>query len=585
MPKTSSKTTVEWKTIPWQKLERKVFKLQKRIYKASIRGDLKAVRRLQKTLMKSWSAKCIAVRRVTQDNCGKKTAGVDGIKSLSPKCRLALVNTLKLNDKASPTRRVWIPKPGSEEKRGLGIPTISDRARQALVKLALEPEWEARFEPNSFGFRPGRSCHDAIGQIFSAIKQKAKYVLDADISKCFDRINHQALLEKLNTFPTMKRQIKAWLKAGVMDSKQLLPTLEGTPQAGVISPLLANIALHGLENQIAESFPVTEPKVNGKRVKIRTPDFIRYADDFVVLHEDIIIIQKCKQVIVEWLDGMGLELKPNKTRISHTLDKYENNVGFDFLGFHVRQYPVGNYRSSHGTTGKPLGFTTIITPSSEKLQRHIKKIGSIIDAHKSAPQAALIGHLNPVIRGWANYYATVSSKRSFSKADYIVYQQLRAWAKFRHSEQNAHKTNQKYWHTVGKDNWCFSTMDDKNLLKLRKHTEQAIVYHIKVQGGRSPFDGDWAYWGSRLGKHPELTTRVATLLKKQKGKCTNCGHYFKDEDVWEVDHILPRSQGGKDTLTNLQLLHRYCHDTKTANDCSHGNKDGCNITAPKPSKD
>ncbi|MBR8839972.1 MAG: group II intron reverse transcriptase/maturase [Stigonema ocellatum SAG 48.90 = DSM 106950] len=512
----------------------------------------------------------------------KKTAGVDGVKSLSPKGRLILVNSLKIDGKASPTRRVWIPKPGSEEKRGLGIPTISDRAKQALVKLALEPEWEARFEPNSFGFRPGRSCHDAIAQIFSAIKQKAKYVLDADISKCFDRINHKKLLEKLNTFPTMKRQIKAWLKAGVMDSKELFPTLEGTPQGGVISPLLANIALHGLENRIAEVFPIKEQRINGKGVKIRTPDFIRYADDFVVLHEDITVIQKCKQVIAEWLDGMSLELKPSKTRISHTFHKYENNVGFHFLGFYVRQYPVGNYRSSHGTTGKILGFTTIITPSPEKLQRHMQKIGDIIDAHKTAPQAALIGHLNPVIRGWANYYATVSSKRSFSLADFILYQQLRAWAKFRHPGQNSHETNRKYWHTVGKDNWCFSTIEEKNPLKLQKHTEPAISYHIKVQGGRSPFDGDWAYWGSRLGKHPELTTRVATLLKKQKGKCTYCGNYFKDGDIWEVDHILPRSQGGKDTYVNLQLLHRHCHDLKTANDSSYGNKDGRNA-APKPS--
>lgn len=232
--------------------------------------------------------------------------------------------------------------------------------------MALEPEWEARFEPNSFGFRPGRSCHDAIAQIFSVIKQKAKYVLDADISKCFDCINHKALLEKLNTFPTMKRQIKAWLKAGMMDSKELFPTLEGTPQGGVISPLLANIALHGLENRIAEVFPVKEPTINGKRVKIRSPNFIRYADDFVVLHEDINVIQKCKQVIAEWLDGMGLELKPSKTRISHTFHKYENNVGFDFLGFYVRQYPVGNYRSSRGTTGKPRLFHNYHHPKPRK---------------------------------------------------------------------------------------------------------------------------------------------------------------------------------------------------------------------------
>ncbi|MEG4026447.1 reverse transcriptase N-terminal domain-containing protein, partial [Microcoleus sp. S13C4] len=192
MSKTRSQPMVEWRQINWRKLERFVYKLQKRIYRASQRGDVKAVRRLQKTLMKSWSARCLAVRRVTQDNSGKKTAGVDGLKSLTPKQRLALVAKLKLSPKVAPTRRVWIPKPGTEEKRPLGIPTINDRALQALVKLVLEPEWEARFEPNSYGFRPGRSCHDAIEQIFTVICQKAKYVLDADIAKCFDRVRRES---------------------------------------------------------------------------------------------------------------------------------------------------------------------------------------------------------------------------------------------------------------------------------------------------------------------------------------------------------------------------------------------------------
>lgn len=227
---------MEWRQINWRRLERRVFKLQKRIFKASQRGDVKAVKRLQKTLMRSWSAKCLAVRRVTQDNQGKKTAGVDGVKSLTPEQRLELVNNLTLSQKAKPTRRVWIPKPGSKEKRPLGIPTMTDRALQALVKQALEPEWEARFEPNSFGFRPGRSAHDAIEAIFKCISKKAKYVLDADISKCFDRINHEALLAKIKTFPTIRRQIKSWLKAGVLDGKTLFQTLEGTPQGGVISP-------------------------------------------------------------------------------------------------------------------------------------------------------------------------------------------------------------------------------------------------------------------------------------------------------------------------------------------------------------
>lgn len=254
----------EWRLIPWRKLERRVFKLQTRIFKASARGDVKAVRRLQKTLMRSWAGKCLAVRRVSQDNQGKQTAGIDGIKSLTPGQRLALVTQLRLSERAKPTRRVWIPKPGREgEKRPTGIPTIADRALQALVKLALEPEWEARFEPNSYGFRPGRGCHDAIEAIYNGIFLKAKYVLDTDISKCFDQINQKKLLAKLNTFPTLRRQIHAWLKSGVMDRGQWFATSTGTPQGGVISPLLANIALHGMEERIKQAFPRWDAKRGG----------------------------------------------------------------------------------------------------------------------------------------------------------------------------------------------------------------------------------------------------------------------------------------------------------------------------------
>ena len=228
----------DWKEIDWKKVSRKVFKTQKRIYKASQRGDVKLVRRLQKMMVKSWYARLLAVRRVTQENKGKKTAGVDGVKSLKPTERIELANTLKLDGKSRPTRRVWIPKPGTKEKRPLGIPTMRDRAKQCLLKMALEPEWEAKFEPNSYGFRPGRSCHDALKAIHLAINKKPKYVLDADIAKCFDRIDHNRLLEKLNTFPTFKRQIKAWLKSGVIDfskwaeRKGYQETSEGTPQAG-----------------------------------------------------------------------------------------------------------------------------------------------------------------------------------------------------------------------------------------------------------------------------------------------------------------------------------------------------------------
>jgi len=213
---------------------------------------------------------------VTQENQGKKTAGIDGVKSLTPPQRLALVHNLRLGQPVQPVRRVWIPKPGTPEQRPLGIPVMADRALQSLVQAALEPEWEARCEPNSYGFRPGRSCHDAIEAIFTALGHKAKYVLDADIAKCFDRINHSALLAKVHTSPSLRRQLKAWLKAGVLDNGQLFPTAEGTMQGGNISPLLANVALHGLETVIRERFPRS-----GSR-GFNAPNVIRYADGIPV---------------------------------------------------------------------------------------------------------------------------------------------------------------------------------------------------------------------------------------------------------------------------------------------------------------
>jgi len=557
-------STVEWKHINWRKLEKRVFKLQTRIYKASQRGDVKAFRRLQKTLMKSWSAKVIAVRRVSQDNQGKKTAGVDGIKSLTPKQRFALVAKLKLGSRGRPTRRVWIPKPGKDEKRPLGIPTMYDRALQALIKMAIEPEWEARFEPNSFGFRPGRSCHDAVEAIFLSINKKPKYVLDADISKCFDGIDHKALLEKLNTSPTIRRQIRAWLKAGVMDNWQYLETSEGTPQGGVISPLLANIALHGMENRIkqyAETLPTRSG--HGKRDNCRNLTFVRYADDFVILHEELTVVQRCQQIIAEWLKGMGLELKPSKTRLTHTLKECgEELSGFNFLGFNIKQWRVGKYHSKQG-------FKTIITPSKEKQKIHYERVARIIDDHKAAPQMALISNLNPVIRGWSNYYSTVVSKVAYSDLDDLMYPKLKAWAKRRHPKKSGEWVSNKYWQTIGGDNWAFATKQKgKNPMRLLTHAETPIVRHVKVKDDASPFNGDLIYWCSRMGKHPEATKRTATLLKKQKGKCTHCGLYFREEDVLEIDHITPKILGGKDEYNNLQLLHRHCHDIKTTEDGS-----------------
>jgi len=317
----------DWSTLPWRKLEKVVYRLQKRIYQASARGNVRAVHSLQRLLMKSKAARCLAVRRVTQDNQGKNTAGVDGIKSVSPERRPLFVTLLHHPEtiKPKPTRRVWIPKPGKAEKRPLGIPVMLDRAHQALAKLALEPEWEAKLEPNSYGFRPGRSVHDAIGAIFQATCLKDKYVLDADIQGCFDNIAHQPLLDKLHTYPAMRRTIKGWLKAGVMEHGDWTPTERGSPQGGVVSPLLALIALYGLETAITTAFTQHD-----------RPQVVVYADDFVVLHPTRGGVEKAQQIAEDWLSGMGLHLKASKTRIGHTLHPIDGRAGFDFLGFSIR---------------------------------------------------------------------------------------------------------------------------------------------------------------------------------------------------------------------------------------------------------
>lgn len=540
----------EWRDIPWPKVERNVHKLQKRIYQASLRGEVKKVHRLQRLLLSSWSAKCLAVRRVTQDNQGKNTPGVDGVAALEPEERLVLVENLSLDAKPQPIRRVWIPKPGTDEQRPLGIPTLSDRAVQALVKLALEPEWEPRFEPNSYGFRPGRGCHDAIEAVFNSIKQLPKYVLDADIAKCFDRICHRALLEKLNTFPRLRRLIRGWLQAGVLEGENLFPTVEGTPQGGVLSPLLANIALHGLETVIQDAFPKTKT-VNG-RVVNWVPTVIRYADDFVICHRDRTVIQQCQEIVQGWLRGMGLELKPSKTRISHTLHPQDGEAGFDFLGFSIRQYPVGKYHTGKDTQGKPLGFKTHIQPSKQKVLLHQRRLAEIVRAHRGAPQEALIRHLNPLIRGWSNYYRTVVSTRTFDKVDSVLYHLLRGWASRRHPDKGQKWIVRKYWRIPL---WTFGTT--KGLL-LRKHGWTRIVRHIKVRGNKSPYDGDWPYWAARRGHYPGVKDWLARLLKQQGGKCDQCGLYFRPWDLLEVHHR--DGQPTNNQWSNLAVLHRHCHD-------------------------
>lgn len=553
----------EWKDLPWTAIQRRVFKLQTRIYRAEQRGNVGAVHRLQRLLLHSWSAKCLAVRRVTQDNQGKKAAGVDGVKLLTPQQRRTLVADLSLTKRAQPVRRVWIPKPHTTtEQRPLGIPVMHDRAAQALAKLALEPEWEAKFEPNSYGFRPGRSCHDAIAAIFLDVKQRPKYVLDADIRKCFDRIDHAGLLAKLGTFPTLRRAVHNWLKAGVLTGEGLFPTEEGVPQGGVISPLLANVALHGMETAVKERLS----KI-GKNGWVR-PGFVRYADDFVILHPDRSVIEEAQQVVAAWLGDMSLELKPEKTQIVHTL--LGEQPGFDFLGFTVRQFPVGKYRTGTDSKGKPLGFKTLIKPSRANCKEHQRKLGDVVRASRAAPQVRLIATLNPIIRGWSNYYSAVVSAAEFDRQDSLLFLKLRRWAGRHHGQKQRWRWRQ-YW----RKGWRFQAKVGENTFTLRRHRDTAIRRHVKVAGTRSPYDGGLVYWSTRLGRHPELAPQVARLLKRQQGRCALCGLLFTAEDVLERDHIIPKSQGGSSWDENQQLLHRHCHDTKSAHDKGQVTEEPC----------
>ncbi len=575
-----------WQDIPWKRAEKVVFSLQRRIYQASQRGDVKTIRRLQKLLLRSFYAKAIAVRRVTQDNLGKKTAGIDGVKSLNPKERLKLVYSLiPLTGFSDPVRRVWIPKPGKDEKRPLGIPTMVDRARQCLAKLALEPEWEARFEPNSYGFRPGRSCHDAIEAIFLALRYKTAYVLDADIAKCFDRINHQYLLNKLNTFPAMRKQIKAWLKAGVLDGKKLFPSDKGTPQGGVISPLLANIALHGLENHLKDWIAgkkITNANgkpIRSKRDKKSSLSIIRYADDFVIIHREMEIIREAEEETKKWLKEIGLEIRPEKTRTCHSLKSLKGEKpGFDFLGFNILHHPTGKHHSNKTTRGDIKPYTLHIKPSSEAIDRHYKRLSNIVDKYKAVSQRILISKLNPVIKGWSNYYKYSVCSKIFQKIDWLLGYKLKKWADKRHPNKPWKFKKPRYWKTKDNNNWLFSDgscelikhlqrYDEKERERATEKGKKSLAPNFKkVKDVKSPFDGDTIYWSERLGAYPNMPSSKAKLLKYQNGKCTHCGLHFKHEDVMETDHIIPQKMGGSSSYDNLQLLHRHCHDQKTATD-------------------
>lgn len=557
-----------WQDIKWDKTQTNVFKWQQEIYLASKQNDIRLVRKYQNTILEMYDAKLLAVRRVTQDNQGKVTAGMDGVKTIPPEKRLTLAKSLKIEGKASPLRRVWIAKPGKLEKRPLGIPTIYDLCLQALFKMALEPEWEAKFEENSYGFRPGRNCYDAIAAIRSHIQKRSKYVLDADITKCFDRINHNYLLNKIGMTGVNRRQLKAWLECGVLERNMFSKTEVGAPQGGIISPLLANIALHGMETFLKETGRTGVPiKPSRKKDSLGV---IRYANDFVIIHHDLEIIRLLQGKIKEFLEPIGLELNQLKTNITHTLEidpnksqecpGLEGEPGFNFLGFYIRQYKT-HHSSAKGTDSETLEFRTIIVPAKKKCKEHLEKLRKIIlkdGKHKS--QELLIKELNPIIRGWSNYFGKSDANNTgiLRKIDYSLYLKLRKWSTL--TRKSAGK-GKECFRKVGNNNWTFATKEDVMV----NHTDyaQPLSQYVKVRGSASPYEEDQIYWAKRLTTNNTFNTRTTLLLKSQKGICPWCKTYFRHDDIMEIDHIIPISKKGANTYDNLQLLHRHCHDTKT----------------------
>ncbi len=515
-------------SVIWKDVVGMVSRLQARIVKAAKTGDRKRMRGLRRLLVRSEAAKLLAVKRVTS-NRGKKTAGVDGVKLETPAEKWQ--EARKLNRRGcrpKPLKRTYIPKKNGK-KRPLGIPTMRDRAEQALELMALDPMAECTADMHSYGFRRKRSVHDAIEACYNAsrLKGSAKWILEADIKGCFDNISHEWMTENI---PTDRTKLGRWLRAGFMERGVFNPTEAGTPQGGIISPTLANMALDGLQNLPETNF--------GKRQKIH---YVRYADDFIVTGETREILEnEVKPLITGFLGERGLELSEEKTRISHI------NDGFDFLGFNIRKIS-GKMRTR---------------PAKSSVRSVKEKIRERVGARKSAKTDSPIRLLNPIIRGWANYNRHVVSRKIFGKTDHDIWEMTWRWAKRRHPNKSLKWIKSKYFQHEGSRKWVFREKNGNE--KLIKMNDIPVRRHIKIRADANPYDPEWCdYFTEREKKKHERNVRSkrSGMWTRQHGVCPICQLPLDgDGELWDIHHIIPKSEGGGDGTENLTLLHLTCHE-------------------------
>lgn len=531
----------EWHGIDWAKCHEVVRRLQVRIAKATSEGDWRRVKALQWLLTHSFSAKALAVRRVTE-NQGRKTPGVDGVTWPTPEAKAEGIRDLKRRGyQPQPLRRVYIPKTNGK-LRPLGIPTMKDRAMQALHLLALLPVSETTADWNSYGFRPERSTHDAIGQLFIVLAKKgsAEYVLEGDIKGCFDHISHSWTLGNVCTDTIV---LEKWLKSGYIVDGELFPTEEGTPQGGIISPTLANLALDGLDDLLAEKFGSPSLKVH----------YSRYADDFVITGSSKELLEnEVRPLVRDFLAFRGLTLSEEKTKITHISE------GFDFLGQNVRKY-------RHSGPNPKL----LITPSKKNVHTFLEEIRKAIHRLRAAPQSFVIETLNPKILGWANYHRHVVAKDTFAKVDHAIWRSLWQWAKRRHPNKPRRWALHRYFGTLGGrrcifQGWKYEKDGTKKLLTLRNTSDVAIVRHQKIRGAAQPFDPAFEeYFEERLTVKMERSLegrrKLLYLWKRQKGLCPVCGEPITKITRWHTHHLIRRADGGSDSVLNLWLLHPNCH--------------------------